>query len=192
MENLYGETVKKLEKLRRNEDQMTDAQKIQYKEQLRQFKICIFTSAIKILESFLYMGTRCRMDDLEVKDMMDAIKRINKEEQKAGELKRLQKVLFTTYSLDKFLGESVRWHNRIWYEAYAPYWLTHVTKHDNPEYPYYNDLIDMYWWDKCNEWAATKIEDGKQVTDYHKGVTIMLPPTKELIEKEYAEERKTA
>ena len=46
----------------------------------------------------------------------------------------------------------------------------------------------MHWWKEANEWAKTKIEDGKRVMDYFGGVTIMLPPTKILLDEEYKRE----
>lgn len=73
---------------------------------------------------------------------------------------------------------------QIWYEAYGPYWLYHCkpveVSDSETEFTYYNDLIDMYWawrwqeWKKKDEWC----------------VTIMLPPTKGLLWHQYQEEMK--
>lgn len=182
----YAETVEKLGKLRRNEENMTPKQKQHFQISLDKLKCEICDSAVEILKQFLMTGFRIRMDDIEAMDLRKAATRIYREEKEAGELKRLQGVLLQTYSLDEFLKEACRWHDRMWYEAYAPYWLTHITETGNPEYPYHNDLIDMDWWEECHEWAATKIENGKRVTDYQRGVTVMLPPTKEMIEQDRA------
>ena len=86
--------------------------------------------------------------------------------------------------LDELLTSLLPAQREIWYVAYAPYWLRHcrpVIDHDDAtEFTYYNDLIDMYWawkwqeWKKKGEWC----------------VTIMLPPTKGMIDFEYQRERR--
>lgn len=70
--------------------------------------------------------------------------------------------------------------NKLLYEAYAPYWLTHcrlVKNHHNERwFTYYNDLIDMYWAWKRQAWMS---KDGCS--------TVMLPPTRGLITLAYQE-----
>lgn len=84
-----------------------------------------------------------------------------------------------TEDLDALILSLLPVHNLIWYEAYAPYWLLHCKPLDplDPDYTYYNDLIDMYWLWKHQLWSK------KEETC----CTIMLPPTKGLVALDYAE-----
>jgi hypothetical protein len=74
----------------------------------------------------------------------------------------------------------------IWWErrqpVYSPYWLKHChpvsERDDDAGFTYYNDLIDMYWVGKWQEW---KRKDKWEVM-------IMLPPTKGLVLLQYREE----
>ena len=85
---------------------------------------------------------------------------------------------------DAFFLSLLPIHLKIWYEAYAPYWLEHCRpvsdRDDEAEFTYYNDLIDMYW---VGEWQGWK-RKGKWE------VTIMLPPTKGLVLLQYREDMK--
>lgn len=87
-----------------------------------------------------------------------------------------------TDDIDAFVLSLLPIHYEIWYEAYAPYWLEHCTPVSltdaEAEFTCYNDLIDMYWAGKWQEW---KKKD-------ELAVTIMLPPTKGLILHAYKTE----
>ena len=72
-----------------------------------------------------------------------------------------------------------RWRTGPPNEAYAPVWLSHCRKREEPGYPYRNDIIQMDWEEKSGVWV-----DREKVS-----FTLMLPPTKELMEKQYAEEK---
>ena len=89
-----------------------------------------------------------------------------------------------TLNMDALFFALLPIRNKIRYEAYAPYWLSHCKPVDERDsetgFTYYNDLVDMYWawqwqeWKKKDKWC----------------VAIMLPPTKGLIELSYREDRK--
>ena len=83
---------------------------------------------------------------------------------------------------DAFFLSLLPVHLRIWYEAYSPYWLKYCHPvsecDDDAGFTYYNDLIDMYWVGKWQEW---KRKDKWEVM-------IMLPPTKGLVLLQYREE----
>ncbi len=100
------------------------------------------------------------------------------------DIRRAAKKYLDDDDQDAFLIALLPVHNKIWYEAYSPYWLLHckpVTDRDTEtEFTYYNDLIDMYWAWKWQEW--------KKKGEY--AVTIMLPPTKGLISLQYADDKK--
>jgi len=79
---------------------------------------------------------------------------------------------------DAFFIALLPFHNKIWYEAYSPYWLLHCKPDtSDPDYTYYNDLIDMYWHWKHQLWSKKE----------ECCVTIMLPPTRGLVNFAYQE-----
>ena len=88
-----------------------------------------------------------------------------------------------TGDLDTLFFALLQVHNKIRYEAYAPYWLSHckpVDDHDSEtEFTYYNDLIDMYWAWQWQEWKKKDVWC----------VTVMLPPTGGLMDLAYREGR---
>lgn len=194
MENQYQRCVENLGKLRLNMEQMTDEQKVQYKKPLQKLKEEIAKDATEIMKSFITMGMRVGVGvgedtDSDIwKNVIRATEKLMDEWQSQGKLKEASKILFTTYDLNKFLEALCQIHTTVWVKAYGAYWLKHITETGEEEYPYYNDILDMHWWKEANEWAKTKIEDGKRVMDYFGGVTIMLPPTKILLDEEYKRE----
>lgn len=191
MASQYERLVENLGKLKRNETQMTKEQREQYKKPLLKLKQEIADDATEVMKSFVTLGMRLANGDKGSEDWRNVIKateRIFNEWAEQGKLKEASKILFTTYDLDKFLEALFPIRSTVWHLAYGGYWLKHITETGEQEYPYYNDILDMYWWKEHHEWAATKIENGKRVTDYYGGVTIMLPPTKELIDAEYKAE----
>lgn len=192
MADFYQRLTENLGKLQRNESQMTEEQKKQYAAPLKKLKEQIAQDTTEAMKAFVTMGMRLAKDDEGSEDLEQVYKevdRISQEHTAAGTIKKASRILFTTYNLDKFFESLCMMHYDIWYKAYGPYWLKHCTKQEDPEYPYHNDIIDMDWWAEHHEWAKTKIENGKRVTDYYGGVTIMIPPTQELLDKEYAAEK---
>ena len=136
--------------------------------------------AIKFAESFLLSGLRVNADDcgqveIDIRRIVDISKK-----QISGAVKEF----ISTGDTDSFFMSLLPVHNRICYEAYAPYWLRHckpVSDHDeDAAFTYYNDLIDMYWVGAWGEWKRK----GKWE------VTIMLPPTKGLVIRSYREDMK--
>lgn len=187
----YTNLKENLGLLQRNMSQMTEEQKQKYKTALRKLKEQIAKDAEEVAKEFILMGCRFLTADFKdwEKGFIESVNKILEEEH--GAKKEASRVLFKTYDIDKFLTTLCRIHYRIWYEAYAPYWLNHTSPNPmSSEYPYHNDIIDMDWWAEHNEWAKTKVEDGKMVTDYQGGVTIMIPPTEELIKQTLDEELK--
>nr|DAS03444.1 MAG TPA: hypothetical protein [Caudoviricetes sp.] len=191
MADFYERLMENLGKLQRNESQMTEEQKKQYAAPLKKLKNQISEDATEAMKQFITMGMRITKEDKNSEDWKDVIRATEKlmdEWQSQGKLKEASKILFTTYDLNKFLEALCQIHTTVWVKAYGAYWLKHITETGEEEYPYYNDILDMHWWKEANEWAKTKIEDGKRVMDYFGGVTIMLPPTKILLDEEYKRE----
>ena len=94
--NIFTEMDEMLGKLRRNEEQMTEAQKKQYAVQLLALKKKISKSATEICRSFLLCGIRILKED----ENNEAIERINMilaEEIARGALKEASRILFSTY-----------------------------------------------------------------------------------------------
>ena len=181
MEFTYEEFENNLKKLQRNETQMSSAQKIQYARQLKALKNKIAKQATEITREFVCSGIRILKDDPKGDEAMKAIQGIVEREVEAGVLKEVSRILFKTYDTDKFLNALVPFHEKVWYEGYGPYWAAHCSRTENAEYPYWNDIIEMWWWEKGNIWQS----GGDEVV-----FTIMLPPTMELIKERYEEEKK--
>ena len=187
VENIFTEIKGMLGKLRRNEEQMTEAQKKQYAVQLLALKKKISKSATEICRSFLLCGIRILKED----ENNEAIERINMilaEEIARGALKEASRILFSTYNVDKFLEALCPVHDRVFYEGYAPYWIEHCDvyneegkqTHGGGEFSAWNHIIDMGW---IEEYGVWKKKD-------EMCWMIMLPPTMELIQKEYEEAKK--
>ena len=176
--NTYEELREALGKLKRNESQMTGAQKKQYKKQLDALKHKAAGLANQVARDFLLMGIRIRKDDGD--EAVERIKAIIVKEN--GNLKKAMKALLATYSMDKFFAALLPSQTRIFYEGYGPYLARHCVPvkdgDGDARFSYYNDIIDMYWAEEWSEWKR-------------KGewcVTIMLPPVMEMIRKRYQEE----
>lgn len=187
MGNIFTEMDEMLGKLRRNEEQMTEAQKKQYAVQLLALKKKISKSATEICRSFLLCGIRILKED----ENNEAIERINMilaEEIARGALKEASRILFSTYNVDKFLEALCPVHDRVFYEGYAPYWIEHCDvyneegkqTHGGGEFSAWNHIIDIGW---IEEYGVWKKKD-------EMCWMIMLPPTMELIQKEYEEAKK--
>ena len=152
--------------------------------------------AVEIARSFLFGGMRLRRgsrDDAETDDVKVILKRARRiihEEQ--GTIKPAFKAFRSDGDLDAFLSSLCKVHTRIFYEAYGDYWLKHcipirelagekrVDRDADAEFTFYNDIIDMYWVGKWQEWK----KNGEWC------VTIMLPPTAGLMRAAYRKEMK--
>ncbi len=174
--NSLKEITENLEKLRRNEINMSEEQKTQYAHQLCKLRKKIAEKATKILKSFLLSGIQILKDEDGAK-VIDRINRILAEEQEKGTFQKICNTLYLTYSVDKFLVAAIPIYNRIMYEGYAPYWVKHCILNDKKDFSFRNDIIKMEW---CAEHSVWKTKDAW---------SIMLPPTMELIQKEYNEEK---
>ena len=136
-----------------------------------------------IVKGFLLSGTPIAKTDENsdlANDVIDSIRLIF--DAHMPEIRAAAKEYMKTEDLDALVLSLLPVHNKIWYEAYAPYWLSHCKPVDDrdteAEFTYYNDLIDMYWVGKWQEW--------KRKGEF--AVTIMLPPTKGLLALAYQEE----
>ena len=185
---IYERFKENLGKLQRNESQMTAGQRVKYKKPLLKLKHEIADDAAKVIWDFLVSGVRSADKDQDSDDWKAVIRKSEgfiDEWSKSGRMKEVSKILFTTFDVDKFLFALLPLYYKIWYEAYGPYWLKHCIPTFEDEFTFSNDIIGMEWWDEHHEWASVKIEGGKKVCDYRKGVTIMLPPTEELLQEAY-------
>lgn len=190
--DIYKETAAKLDKLRLNETQMSKEQFLRYASALKKYRKEIIAGANELLKSFWLNGMIVEKD-VHTEDLCGKIQEIVEDESAKGEMKRLKDILFQTYSLEKFLDAACMVHNRILYEAYAPYWISRCTKKSLPngvqwagikdDVPvWYNGMIDMYWHNGYRLWVS-----GNEMA-----WRISLPPTKELCELEYEKERNVA
>ena len=187
MSNIFTEIEEKLGKLRRNEEQMSEEQKKQFEKQLKALKIKIAKDATEICKSFILSGVLILKED-ESDGVIDRINMILAEEKAKGTLKEASRILFSTYNVDKFLEALCPVHDRVFYEGYAPYWIEHCAVYNEEgkqtmgegAFSAWNSIIDMGWIEEHNIWKAKKKDEWR----------IMLPPTMELIRKEYEDRRK--
>ena len=137
----------------------------------RQLEIEDRQDAFKIMTSFLLSGLKTKDDDRT--KLMIAIRNIMKSTE--GERKEAVNKYHAFHDFDLFITTLIPIYNRILYDAYAPYWLSHCMPVNDcdavVDFTYYNDLIDMYWAAPWQEW---KRKDKWEVM-------LLLPPTKGLI-----------
>ena len=186
MENTYQEFTEKLGKLQRNETQMTERQRVIYADQLKALKKKVAGLATEIASEFILGSVRLLKSDTEKtkSECIDRVKAAIDREVEAGTMKKASRVLFTTYSIEKFLEALLPIHYRVWYEGYAPYWCQHCRPYKGPgmsgrPLTYWNDLIGMGWNSEYSLW-----EKEKEIC-----WTLMLPPTMELVSREYQQEK---
>lgn len=169
--------AEKLGKLRRNEEQMTPAQKKQYAKNLQALKRQICAGASEVLKEWCFGCLQViKTDQKGIDFILLKGQMIVDEERKKGEMKRLGRILFSTYSVDSFLNAGCRLRDRIWFEAYGPYWLSRCEWNEEKK-TWWNSIIGMWWRPEYCEW----------VSDNESKWTIMLPPTRELLLKQYRE-----
>ena len=129
---------------------------------------------------------------------MDAIRTAAKKYMETGDRKELRLSLLP-------------FHHMIRYEAYSPYWLLHCRlitdfnlipdfifgpNDECGDYTYYNDLIDMHWAWKDQQWRSlqdlgdqgTQAGQTMSVDQLDRKIRFSLPPTKGLIQLRYHEE----
>ena len=173
--------VTALDRLKRNETQMTEEQKTQYAPQLDALKQHIQSMALDTGRAWLYEGVRVSRHE------PYALERIRSvlSENEIGDAERAAlTVLFSCYDFGRYLDKLLPLRLKIYYLGYGPYWAGHcrpVTESDGDiQFSYYNDIIDMFWTEKLHEWRRKgKCE-----------ATIKLPPTIEMINEAYALELK--
>lgn len=168
----YNDVQELLAKLKRNEEKMTKEQKKQYAAQLKSYKHRIAELANKIGGEFIVSGCRIFNEDVN-EELMSGLYQICEHEKKGGSYKAASRILWKTYSIDEFLEILCPVHDRIWYEWYGPYWLSKVV-FDEERQVYTTPLLPGMHWEK-NQWYS---DDPDKLQ-----VTIMLPPTKELLDK---------
>ena len=163
MENTYQEFTEKLGKLQRNETQMTERQRVIYADQLKALKKKVAGLATEIASEFILGSVRLLKSDTEKtkSECIDRVKAAIDREVEAGTMKKASRVLFTTYSIEKFLEALLPIHYRVWYEGYAPYWCQHCrpykgTGMSGRPLTYWNDLIGMGWNSEYSLWEKEK------------------------------------
>lgn len=173
------ELTEKLGKLRRNEEQMSPEQRRQYAKNLQAFRRQICADASAVLNDWCFGGLRViKTDQGGIDSIIRRSRMICEKEKRDGEFKRLGRILLTTYSVDEFLDAGVRIHNRIWYEAYAPYWISRCVWNEERK-TWWNPIIKMWWVPRWREWVS---QEGDRWT-------VMLPPTEDLVRKQYQEDK---
>ena len=175
----YGELLEKLERLKNNETQMSEAQKKKYAAPLARLRQEVQSMALAAGRQFMFMGVRILEGDSYALDQVRSV--LSENEIRDAERAALA-VLFSSYDLDDYLMAVLPLHLKIYYLGYGPYWTAHCKPvsgmDEGVELAYYNDLIDMYWVPESRQWK----QKGRWAW------TVMLPPTMELIREEYRRE----
>lgn len=136
---------KNLDRLKRNEQNMTPALREKHKGALRMLRLEIAEDATLIAHHFL-------LDALVVPEADRAafLKRCDEVLTGQGGITR---VLFSTYSVERFIESLTPLWGRLMSEAYAPVWMAHCHRTGDPDYPFYSDLIQMYWESSTRMWV---------------------------------------
>lgn len=119
------------------------------------------------------------------KKLMDDVRRIRDEEDRAGTFDRIRRAVFEDYDLDKAIDIAFqRFGIRIKYEALPPVWLYFCRQ--LPDGRFRNDMTGMTWMPSSEDgpgfWEK-RTEDGTHEYSFR------LPPTWAEIAKEYEEEK---
>lgn len=180
-ENIYSRLTANIAKYKKNRENVPLSElKTKYGVPYEKLKAAIAGDLRTAVISVMVIGCRIRKKDAAEADTFKkaANKIVDEEWNGHGVGKEVAAAVFKEYDLEKALTIAcIKIHTRIWYEAYAPYWLTHCKK-DGDRIT--NDIIGMTWDPEHQLWEKT--EDGR------KSVTIMLPPTLEECEAEKKKE----
>lgn len=175
----------------RNITQMTEADKEKYKKPLLRLKKQISRTALIVQENFVFTG--CVFNNADEAEKAKCVKKIEGIVQdliKSGEWSRpFSDVLLKTYDVDAFLRALSPMQHKIYYKGYGEYWLSHCEPTFKPEFPFYNNIFDMYWRKADSIWVDSNIKDGKAGKSY--SFAIMLPPTQDLLDEQYESEVST-
>ncbi len=174
---VFFRLLNRLGKLQRNMQQMTPTQLVQYKNQLRKLRKEIIHDAEEAVREFLLSGWYISDS---AKQLAEQTEYVCSAPDAKKTIHAAVNVLFSTYDISRFLAELLPLKNRLKYEIYGPYWLQHCKPTGDPVYPYQNELTDMFWIQDLNLW----MEQPKGV------VAKMLPPTEDMLQKEYEEVKK--
>lgn len=187
--NVVSRLEANLGKLKRNLDQMTPEMRTKYKSAIDKMRSAILKDANQVYEDFLF-GGRMFLDtkDDAFTNSAQAINTIIVKAENAGFKKRLMDWLFECWDLDLFLDALCPLHYQVWFEGYGKwYWAHKIEDKGEGLEPlrYYNPILDMWWHNEWREWC-TLSEDG-ETGEKKPGfpVTIMLPPTMDLMEMDY-------
>ena len=156
----YQDIQDMLGKLQRNESQMSPADLKRYEKPLQKLRAEIVKKSVEYIKGFTLMSVKIKEGEDEhiIKELVDNIQIVVDEVAAEGKWKGWEKLLFRSYDLDQLLQAAVFLKNRIDYEAYAPYWVSHCKKrkmqpNEDPfrkkteEWEaYWNDIVCM-WWD---------------------------------------------
>ena len=156
-----------------------------------------------------FLGSGCKFINFEDDFYQATVKKITTillEADNYGFKKQAMEFIFKCWNVDTWLTALVPLHVKIWYEAYGKeYWLPNISDagYDAEPVRYHNHILNMWWHDDWKEWGTLQEndktinsdEDGEKQQNY-KGrtitfpVTIMLPPTVELMDRQYKEDLK--
>ncbi len=178
-ESTYTMLVEKLNKLQRNESQMTEQQKTEYAVQLKALRHKISSMAGEIAREFILGGTQLKQGE-DASECAQQIQAIVQADQARAEYKAAIEVLFKTYNVAKFTTALLPIHYRVRYEGYAPYWRRHCTPYKGISYKgkpltFWNDIIEMGWSEESGLWYR---EDRDRIS-------CSLPPTIEQATEKY-------
>ena len=180
----WQKTQEKLDKLRRNETQMTPEQKKAWKKNLQAFRNQIIAEVNEIMTAFVFGDLKVLNEDDGAADQILArVKKLVETDWWKRHRDHAKDVLFGSYSLQEFADALCPMRTEVWYKAYGPYWVSKsVTDPATGEIT--NPVVDEIW-DEKFVWSAEHRQwEGKEKMTW----TIMLPPTMELLKQSYEEE----
>lgn len=183
-DNAVSRLTANLAKLKRNLDQMSPEMRVKYKVAIDKMRSQIRLDADEAYNNFLYGGRMFLSErDTAFENSVQAIGKIVTAADNAGFKKRAMDWLFECWDFESFINSLVPLYLRIWYEGYGKwYWLYKTEEAGEEPLKYHNKIIDMWWDSEIGMWCTVK--DGKPGMP----MTLMLPPTRELMDKAYRTE----
>lgn len=164
---------KNKDKLRRNITQMTDEQKMAYHAPLQKLKSKVNDDLQQVANTMILSPFRIldadAGSDAERQFVEEAVRIINEN------AKFIRDAIYEhadTNDIFELYEDLLPIRTLVNRKAYIPYFMSRTKVTDDPDFPVYSEILNMWWWDEAEEWTCTKIENGKRVVDYHGGITL--------------------
>lgn len=173
-QSLFVECENAIEKLRKNREKIPqDILKTRYATAYRKLLADIQDMVQELIKRICIQSLPFHAKDIEEKEQfLKAIQELIEADISGEILTKIGHAIFKEYNLTKALEIAELISNRICKDIYGNYWLSNCHEHDGK---IHNDLIDMDWDDENGLWVNSDVGS----------VSLMLPPSKAMIDNEF-------